>query len=146
MKKLLIIYHSQGGNTEALAKAVAEGASSAGAAVTLKKAVDATAEDLLDCDVAAFGTPNYYSDQAGALKDFFDRAYWAVRDKVYNKPYGAFCSSGVNSSRALESVERIASRSSLSMKKVFDGIVVAGTPSSDGLVKCRELGKKLAQL
>jgi multimeric flavodoxin WrbA len=144
--KLLIIYHSQSGNTEALAKAVAEGAGSAGAIVTLKKAADATAEDLLDCDVAAFGTPNYYSDMAGALKDFFDREYWAVRDNVHDKPYGAFCSSGINSSRPLESVERVASRSSLGMKQACDGIIVTGTPSSDGLAKCRELGTKLAQL
>jgi multimeric flavodoxin WrbA len=146
MTKLLIVYHSQSGNTEALAKAVAEGASSAGATVTLKKATDATAEDLINCDVAAFGSPNYYSDMAGALKDFFDRAYWDVRDKVHHKPYGAFCSSGVNSSRVLDSIDRVASLSSLSMKKAFDGIVITGTPSSTGLAKCRELGKKLAQL
>lgn len=146
MTKLLVVYHSQSGNTEALARAVAEGATLAGATVTLKKAADATAEDLLDCDVAAFGSPNYYSDMAGALKDFFDRAYWAVRDKVRGKSYGAFCSSGVNSSRALDSIDRVASLSSLSMKKAFDGIIATGTPSSAALAQCRELGKKLAEL
>lgn len=146
MTKLLIIYHSQGGNTEALAKAVSEGAGSAGATVTLKKAADATAEDLLDCDVAAFGSPNYYNDMAGGLKDFFDRAYWDVRDKVHNKPYGAFCSSGVSSSRALDSIDRVASLSSLRMRKAFEGIIASGKPSPDALAKCRELGTKLAQL
>jgi len=38
MKKVLIIYHSQTGNTGAMAKAVAEGASAAGATVIMKKA------------------------------------------------------------------------------------------------------------
>ena len=58
MKNLLIIYHSQGGNTGAMAKAVSEGASSAGVTVALKMAVDATDADLLGCDAVAIGTPN----------------------------------------------------------------------------------------
>ena len=37
MAKLLIIYHSQSGNTEAMAKAVYQGALSSGATASLKK-------------------------------------------------------------------------------------------------------------
>jgi NAD(P)H dehydrogenase (quinone) len=37
MSRVLILYHSQSGNTEAMAKAVQEGAASAGAEVIIKK-------------------------------------------------------------------------------------------------------------
>jgi flavodoxin len=47
MTKILIVYHSQTGNTEKMAEAVAEGARSIeGVEVILKKAVDAALEDL----------------------------------------------------------------------------------------------------
>lgn len=146
MAKLLIVYYSRFGSTEAMAEAVSEGASAAGATVSLKKAADAVADDLLDCDAAAFGSPNYYSYMAGVLKDFFDRIYYDVRGKVEDKPYGSFCSSGGSSTLALDSIDRVASLSSLRMKKVFDGVLATGKPSPDVLEQCKELGKKLAQL
>ena len=146
MTRLLIVYYSKTGNTEAMAQAVCEGAGSSGATVTLKKAADATANDLLTCDVVAFGSPNYYSYMAGGLKDFFDRVYYDVRGRVSNKPYGAFSSSGVRSSQALDSIDRVASLSSLRMRKAFEGIIATGKPSSDVLEQCKELGKNLAQL
>jgi len=144
MAKLLIIYHSQTGNTEAMAKAVYEGASSTGATVTIKKAVDTTDDDLLGCDAVAFGTPNYFSYMAGLMKDFFDRAWLTIRDRVVNKPYTAFGSAGGGGRQALDSIDRVGS--SFRLKKAFEGVVTAGRPSSDVLEQCRELGKKLAQL
>ena len=146
MTKLLIVYHSQSGNTESMAKAVYEGASSAGATVTLKKAADATADDLFDCDVAAFGSPNYYSYMAGALKDYFDRVYHAVRGKVNSKPYGAFTSGGGRSTQALDSINRVASLSSLQLRNVSEGVIAAGKPSPEVVKECREPGEKLARL
>ena len=50
MAKILIVYPSQTGNTEKMAKAVAEGAAGIeGAQVVLKRAVEATLQDLLNC-------------------------------------------------------------------------------------------------
>ncbi len=145
MKKLLIIYHSQAGSTEAMARVISEGASSAGATVVLKKAIDANGEDLLGCDVVAIGTPNYFSYMAGLLKDFFDRVWPTIRGRVSNKPYVAFCSSGGGGRQALDSVERICSNS-LGLSKVAEGVIASGKPSSKVFDDCKELGKKLAQL
>ena len=144
IKRLLIIYHSQAGSTEAMARAISEGASSAGATVVLKRAIDASGEDLLDCNAVAIGTPNYFSYMAGLLKDFFDRAWPTVRGRVSNKPYVAFCSSGGGGRQALDSVERICN--SLGLSKVSEGIIASGKPSSKVFDDCKELGKKLAQL
>ena len=81
MKKmvlLLVLYHSQDfGNTEAMAEAVAEGAQTAGAEVTLintnKKRLDI--EEFRDFDVVAFGSPDYWGYIAGGLKIFVDDLY-----------------------------------------------------------------------
>ncbi len=127
-----------------MAKAVYEGALSSGATVSLKKAAEAMSNDLLDYDAVAFGTPNYFSYMAGAMKDFFDRSLHAVRGKVDNKPYTAVSSHRGGGEQALDSIDRICR--SLKLKKVFDGVIATGKPSSEVLGECEELGRKLAQL
>ncbi len=142
MSKVLIIYHTQSGNTEKMAKAVYEGAVSAGATASLKKAFDATANDLLNCDVVVFGTPNYGSYMAGAVKDFFDRTSFTLRGKVTDKPYATFGSAGGGGKQALDSLDRLCG--SLRLKKAFEGVVAQREPSSEVLEECRGLGAKMA--
>lgn len=144
MKNLLIIYHSQSGNTEAMAKAVAEGAMTAGATVAFKKAPDAGVDDLMGCDAVIFGTPNYFSYMAGMVKDFFDRVWATVRGKMENKPYAVFGSYGGGGMPAIESVEKICD--GLGMKKMFASIGVQRTPTDESLIACKELGEKFARL
>ena len=58
MARILIVYHSQTGTTERMALAVAEGAGSIEhVEVMLKRAGEATLEDLLTADGLAVGTP-----------------------------------------------------------------------------------------
>jgi flavorubredoxin len=144
MKKILVIYHSQTGNTEAMAKAIAEGGKGAGATVTLKKAADAGVDDLLNCDAVVIGTPNYFSYMAGMVKDFFDRVWGEARGQLENKPYAVFGSYGGGELPAIESVEKICE--GLGMKKMYESIGAQRTPTAENLKACRELGKKLAKL
>jgi flavodoxin len=51
MSRVLIVYHSHTGNTEAMAKAIYDGAVAAGATVSLKKAADAIFIDSTHCSV-----------------------------------------------------------------------------------------------
>lgn len=150
MTKLLIIYHSRTGNTEAMAKAVYEGALSAGATVSLKKVVEATPTDLLDCDAVVFGTPTNFGYMAGVMKEFFDQAWLTIGDKVANKPYGAFTSSSSGIKLALDSIDAICNdfnrRKQFKFMKRFEGIAVTRKPSPEVLEECKELGRKLAQL
>ena len=57
MKKVSIIYWSCGGNIEALANVMADGAREQGAEVIIKHVADATIEDVLEADSIAFGSP-----------------------------------------------------------------------------------------
>jgi multimeric flavodoxin WrbA len=143
MAKVLIVYHTLSGNTEKMAKAFAEGANSVqGTEVVIKKALDATLEDLLGCDAIAFGSADYFSYISGALKDFFDRTYYPSQGKVTEKPYAAFATGGRGGEKALEVLDRICG--SFKFKKAVEGVAVAGAPSPEVLAKCNEAGKKLA--
>lgn len=57
MKKVSIIYWSQGGNIEVLANLIAKGARDEGAEVNIKHVADADLEDVINADVVAFGSP-----------------------------------------------------------------------------------------
>ena len=143
MTRVLIVYHSQGGNTEAMAKEVSAGATAAGATVILRRAVNANAEDILNCDVVAIGTPNYFGYMAGMVKDFFDRVWATVRDRMAGKPYATFGSKGGGGAQALETVERICD--GLKMSRLHDGVLATRKPTEEVLSECRELGTRLAQ-
>ena len=143
MAKVLIIYHSQGGNTEAMAKAVYEGVRSDGATASLKKAGEATADDILNCDAVIFGTPCYFDYMAGMIKDFLDRVWYTIRDKMEGKNYALFTSSGTGEKHALERLDSLCNF--LKLNKVADDVDAMRAPSPEVLEKCKEMGEKVAQ-
>jgi len=143
MVKILVLYYTRTGNTEALAKAVAEGAKSVeGVSVIVKRVDYATVQDFVSCDAVAFGSPNYFDYMSGLMKDFFDRAL-SFKDMVKGKPAAAFTSGGSSSNSALLSLERMID--SFGLVKVAEGVVSSGKPTDRDLEKCRDLGRKLAE-
>jgi multimeric flavodoxin WrbA len=100
-------------------------------------------EDLLGCDAIAFGSADYFSYIAGALKDFFDRTFYPSKGKVVGKPYAAFATGGRGGDIALAVIDRLCD--SFKLKKVVDSVSIAGMPSAEILVKCRDVGVKLAE-
>ena len=140
--KILIVYHSQSGNTAILAKAVKQGAAAAGAQVILRKAADATLADLLSSDGYCFGTPDYFSYMAGALKDFFDRTCYPSEGKITGRPYVCFVSHG-GGGEAVRSLRRMGKR--FKLKLAAKPLLVEGKPSKAALAKACALGRKLAE-
>lgn len=116
--KVAVIYYSATGTVHALAKAVAEGAAPAGAAVRLRRAAglapdsaidqnprrrrhadaatpiaQASVDDLAWADAFAFGTPTRFGAPAAQLKQFIDQAGGLWREgKLADKPATAFTS------------------------------------------------------
>lgn len=142
---ILVIYHSQSGNTQKMAEAVAAGVRSIdGVKVTLKKAQAAGVEDLLACDGLAVGSPEYFGYMAGRVKDFFDRTYEPARGRkeIFKKPYVIFVSAGNDGRGAVSNIERIAL--GYPLKKVYDPVVARGEVDDAVLARCRELGQTIA--
>ncbi len=142
-KRLLILYHSQSGNTERLAKAVCAGANQeSGTTTKLIQAFDASLSDLLETDGILIGTPENFGYMSGAMKDFFDRTYYPAQEHALNLPYGLFISAGNDGSGAVREIDRILV--GYPMKKVAEPVIVRGEVSDTGLADCEELGLTLA--
>jgi multimeric flavodoxin WrbA len=143
MAKILIVYHSQTGNTEKMAHAVAEGARGIeGVDVILKKAADATLDDLLTADGFALGTPENFGYMSGMVKDFFDRTYSGAQEKVFRKPFVVFISAGNDGTGALRAIERIAL--GYKFKTVFKPVIAKGAITEEIISQCHELGATIA--
>lgn len=125
--KVLIVYYSGTGNTEKMAKAVAEGAKKdSDVVVVTKKVSEVTKEDLLDADGMILGSPTYYANMAGAMKTFIDD--WAFKYNVYlrDKIGGAFAT-GAGRTGGKEHVV-----SSLLLAMLNDGMIIVGPVYDEG--------------
>jgi multimeric flavodoxin WrbA len=143
MTNIIVVYTSITGNTEKMARAVAEGAQNAeGVNVVLKRVKEVNIENLADMDGYAFGAPNTFGGMAGELRAFFDNA-WNIRDKMTGKPVVAFTSENPDTHSALEDVERFFNYYKL--EKAADGVVAVKTPSETELDACKNLGRTLAE-
>jgi len=126
-----------------MAAAVADGAHAIeDIDVVVKKATDASLDDLLAADGVALGTPENFGYMSGLLKDFFDRTYAGAQDKVFRKPYVAFISAGNDGTGALRAIERI--MLGYKMKNVFSPVIARGKITEEILQQCRELGGTIA--
>ena len=143
MSHLLIIYHSQTGNTERMSHSVLEGAEEIDDVdIRYKKAFDANLDDLLWSNGILIGTPENFGYMSGAVKDFFDRTYYPAQDKFTNKPYSIFVSCENDGTGAIFNIQRIAK--GYPLKQVIEPIICKGDVTDDALDKCREMGMTMA--
>ena len=146
MKRLLVVYHTQTGHTEAMARAVARGARHpevAGVEVELRRAVDAGLADLLRADAVAFGTPENFGQLSGGMKDFFDRTFYPAQGLVEGLACAVFISAGNDGRGALEALRRIVR--GYPLREVREPIIARGgldaaAISSAAGRPCEELG------
>ena len=146
MADILIIFHSQTGNTERLARAVAQGVDETEhARAILKRAADTMARDLTECAAVVICSPEYFGYMAGAVKDFFDRTYEELKDNVavHKKPFSVVISAGNDGSGALNQIERICR--GYRLKEVQKPILCKGEVTEEMLRRCFELGSTIAE-
>lgn len=154
-KTLLIVYHSLTGGTRQMAEAAQAGAQDSGEVrVRLLQARDAGPQDVLDADGYLFATPENLAAISGLMKDFFDRSYYGVLDRVQGRPYASLVCAGSDGSNAARQMARIAT--GWRLKAVAEPLIVcthAQTPEAilapkqivaDDLAACRALGEALA--
>ena len=98
---VLVAFHSQTGNTEAMAEALADGAGGDGVTVAIKRIGDITKEDLDAADAVALGSPVHMGDVAvevrQALVDWaYGLGFWRSRG-LRNKACAVFVTGGAPS-------------------------------------------------
>ena len=92
--QVLVLYYSKGGNTKALAQAIARGVDSVeGVTCELRSTEEVTKEDFIAAGGIIAGSPVYFGGMAAELKQVFD-AFVGVRRKMEGKVGAAFATSG----------------------------------------------------
>jgi multimeric flavodoxin WrbA len=87
VKQLLIVYHTQTGGTLQMARAAAAGAERESTiAVRLAAATAAGPADLLESSGYLFACPENLAAMSGLMKDFFDRSYYPVLERLQGRP------------------------------------------------------------
>jgi flavodoxin I len=141
MLKLLIIYYSQTGNTEKMAKAVEEGAKSVvGIYVEMKYYVRPL--ELKEADAIIFGIPTYYHDMGIDMKNLLE----GVSKEEINltgKVGAAFGSYGWSGEAPNMLVEIM--KNQFGMDVVEPALRIKYNPDEKDLEECRKLGKAVAE-
>lgn len=92
--QILVLYYSKTGNTEKLARAVAEGVEQIqGVQAVLKTTDQVSQDDFLACQGIIAGSPVYFGVMAADLKRVFDD-FIGTRKKMEGKLGAAFATSG----------------------------------------------------
>jgi NAD(P)H dehydrogenase (quinone) len=146
MTKVLVLYYSAYGHIETMAGAVAEGARSAGAEVTVKRVPElvpeatarathmkldqaapiATVDELPGYDAIIFGTPTRFGNMAAQMRNFLDQSggLW-VRGGLINKLGSVFTSTGSQHGGQETTI------TSFHTTLLHHGMIVVGTPYSE---------------
>jgi multimeric flavodoxin WrbA len=155
MKTLLVVFHSLTGGTRQMAEAAHRGATAEpGVRAFIKQARDTVADDMLHADGYVFACPENLAAMAGIMKDFFDRTYYPVLDRIQARPYAVLVCAGSDGRNAVRQIERICI--GWRLKLIADPLIVctnAQTPEAilapktigaEDLERCREIGAALA--
>ena len=142
------------GGSRQMAEAAARGAAEHEVDVRLVQARDATAEDLLHAGGYIFVTPENLAAIAGVMKDFFDRTYYAVLDRITGRPYATLVCAGSDGENAVRQIARICT--GWRLRAVSEPLIVctyAQTPEKilapktigeGDLKRCEEIGAAMA--
>ena len=134
--KTAVIYWSGTGNTEAMAKVIAE---SAGAELF---SVSAFSASVLDYDRIAFGCPSMGAEELeeSEFAPFFDK----IESQLNGKTIALFGSYGWGDGEWMRNwTERCTAAGAAVING--EGLIVNETPSDDDLNKCATLGRALAE-
>ena len=141
MKKVLVLYYSQTGNTEKMANAVSEGAQKSGSVeVELNFHVDS--ESLTSYDAILVGAPTYHHDMPVDFKNLFEEA--AVQNLNLKGKVGATFGSYGWSGEAPKLILEIM-KNKFEMQIVEPPLLAKYSPDQKSLDACRDLGRKVSE-
>lgn len=161
---LLIIWHSRTGAARQMSVAAEQGMREAAAALSAEQrlrvrrlaADDVHAQDLLNADGYVFCAPENLAGLSGAMKECFDRNYYAVLDSLNGRPYALMISAGTDGSGAARQAERICTGWRLrpiappyivcTHAQTTQAILAEKQLDAQSLAQCKELGGTLAAL
>jgi multimeric flavodoxin WrbA len=136
---LLVVWHSRTGASRQLAAAASRGAreslrqtqaeserqdgtSERRVGIECVHARRVDAQRMCAASAYIFVAPENLASLSGVMKDFFDRTYYGVLDRIAGRPYAVIIAAGSDGQGAVRQVERIAT--GWRLKAVADPIIV----------------------
>lgn len=145
MARLLIVHHTPSPSMQAMFESVVAGATTdeiEGVEVVRRPALAATVSDALAADGYILGTPANLGMMSGALKVFFDLAYYPCLDATRGRPFGLYVHGNSDTTGAIRGIESITT--GLAWEKATPTLSVTGDPDKAELQACWELGATVA--
>ena len=150
MSKALVVYDSETGHTEKMAKAISAGIKEAGHDVEVKHVDNTSLDDLVAADAVILGSPTYFCTMSGKMKALIDKSIEIHPDKLQNKIGAAFTSSddiaGGNETTLLSLIQAMLMHRMVIVghQSGSFGAVSIGEPNKECLAECKEFGKRIA--
>ncbi len=152
MSKVLVVYYSRSGNTEAMAKLFAEGVESEGVEAKCKNVADTSLHDLLAVDGIVIGSPTYYGTMAAEIKKLLDDSI-KYHGKLDGKIGAAFSSGGGmgggNQTTVVDILRALIAHGMIvqgNPEGDHYGPVAVGKPDARSCEECRRHGVRVARL
>lgn len=143
MPRLLVIHHTPSPALHALLEAVLAGARQVESVeVVARPALTASPVDALEADGYVLGAPVNLGMLAGALKHFFDQAYYPCLDATVGRPFGVYLHGNDDVTGARRDLSKIVT--GLRWKQVHDDVTVLGAPAKADTDAAWDLGATVA--
>ena len=143
MTRLLVVHHTPSPALHALLEAVLDGARQVeGVEVVARPALTASPVDALEADGYVLGSPVNLGMLAGALKHFFDQAYYPCLDTTAGRPFGVYLHGTDDVTGARRDLTKIVT--GLKWKQVHDDVTVLGAPTKAHTDAAWDLGATVA--
>ena len=163
-RKLIIIWHSRTGSARQMAEAAHKGAQDVARELSaesrfqavLCQAAQTTAQDLLEADGFIFCAPENLGSLSGEMKEFFDRCYYDVLERLNGRLYAVLIAAGSDGQGAVRQTEKICTGWRLeAIAPPHIAITHAQSPEEitapkeigpEDRARCKEIGGTLAAL
>ena len=140
-KKVAVVYWSGTGNTEIMAKAIAEGIQAAGAEAELMGPSDFGPDKMNAYGAFAFGCPAMGAEELEETE--FAPMFDSIEGSLAGKQVLLFGSYGWGDGEWMRAwADRTKGAGAFLVED--QGFMINNTPDADGEEQCREMGKKLA--
>jgi NAD(P)H dehydrogenase (quinone) len=145
MAKGIVVYYSRSGNTQEMAETITEAMNDAGLSTQCKPVDKVQADDLPGYDAVVLGSPCYYGQMAGPMKQLIDEL--VSRHGQLNGKVGAAFSSSANVAGGSETtVMGIIEAMLIAGMVVHYGPVSIGRPDEMVKQQCQRRGQRVAEL
>ncbi len=144
-KQLLIVAHVPSDNLQRMLDAILRGAGHAdidNVDVLTVSPLQAGPELVLEADAIILMTPENLAYMSGAMKDFFDRSYYAVLEEKQGLPCALVVRAGHDGTGTLRALNTILT--GLRWQQVQEPLLCKGPWDEAFLAQCEELGMSLA--